>query len=62
MSTFDPLTEATERRRRLFGEAAAERLARRPTTRRALAAALRRAADRLDPAAPRIALTPHRMN
>jgi hypothetical protein len=60
MSAFDPLTEATERRRRLFAEAAAERLAQRPTPRRALAASLRRAADRLDPSAPRIALTPHR--
>jgi hypothetical protein len=60
MSTFDPLTEATERRRRLLAEAAAERLVQYPTTRRRLAGVLRHAADRLDPSAPRIALTPHR--
>jgi hypothetical protein len=49
------LTHAHERIRHLREESAAERLGRTPRTRRALAASLRRLADRLDPArlAPR---------
>lgn len=46
----DPLSEASERTRRLRAEAAAHRL-RTPFARRALALVLRRAADRLDPGA-----------
>jgi len=54
MLTTDPLellTVAHERGRRLRAEAAAERLRSTSGTRRALAVSLRRAADRLDPAA-----------
>jgi hypothetical protein len=56
MLTFDPLSEAHERARRLQAEAAAERL-HPPTTRRLLADALRRTANRLDPAAVAVPLT-----
>jgi len=48
MSTFDPHSEARERARQLQTQAAAERL-HRSTTRRLLAGALRRTANRLDP-------------
>lgn len=49
---IDALAVAHERGNRLRAEAEAERMIRGPSgTRRALAAALRRAADRLDPAA-----------
>jgi hypothetical protein len=47
MLTFDPHSEARERARQLHAQAAAERL-HPSTTRRLLAEALRRAADRLD--------------
>jgi hypothetical protein len=47
MLTFDPHSEARERARQLQGQAAAERL-HPSTTRRLLAGALRRTADRLD--------------
>jgi hypothetical protein len=46
---FDPQLEANERGRRLRFEAHSARLVRPPTPRRALADALRRAADHLDP-------------
>jgi hypothetical protein len=49
MFTFDALLEAREHGRRLRAEADLERLVRRGTARRAVADALRRAADRLDP-------------
>jgi hypothetical protein len=48
MLTFDPHSEARERARQLQAQAAAERL-HRSTTRRLLADALRRTANRLDP-------------
>jgi hypothetical protein len=48
MLTFDPHSEARERARQLQAQAAAERL-HPSTTRRLLAEALRRAANRLDP-------------
>ena len=48
MLTFDPYSEARERARQLQTQAAAERL-HRSTTRRLLADALRRTANRLDP-------------
>jgi hypothetical protein len=48
MLTFDPHSEAHERARQLQTQAAAERL-HRSTTRRLLAGALRRTANRLDP-------------
>jgi hypothetical protein len=47
MLTFDPHSEARERARQLQAQAIAERLHLSPT-RRLLAEALRRAADRLD--------------
>jgi hypothetical protein len=47
MLTFDPHSEARERARQLRAQAAAERL-HPSTTRRLLAGALRRTADRLD--------------
>ncbi len=47
MLTFDPHSEARERARQLQAQAAAERL-HPSTTRRLLAEALRRTADRLD--------------
>jgi len=47
MLTFDPNSEASERARQLQAQAAAERL-HPSTTRRLLAEALRRTADRLD--------------
>ena len=47
---FDALAVAHQRGHELRAEAAAERLLGTPGTRRALAASLRRAADRLDPA------------
>jgi hypothetical protein len=47
MLTFDPHSEARERARHLQAQAAAERL-HPSTTRRLLAEALRRTADRLD--------------
>jgi hypothetical protein len=58
MVTYDPrdaLAVAHQHARRLREETAAERLRRMSGTRRALAASLRRAADRLDrtPFAPR---------
>jgi hypothetical protein len=56
MLTFDPISEAHERARQLQASAAAERL-RLPTTRPLLAQALRRTANRLDPAAVAIPLT-----
>jgi len=58
--TSDPLDVAHERGRRLRAEAAAERLRGTSRTRHVLAASLRRAADRLDPAplARRTALSP----
>lgn len=57
MITLDGLGQAHEHARNLRQEAAAERLRRTAGTRRALALALRRLADRLDPAplAPRLA-------
>jgi hypothetical protein len=48
MLTFDPHSEARERARQRHAEAAAERL-HLSTSRRLLAGALRRTADRLDP-------------
>ena len=48
MLTFDPHSEARDRARQLQTQAAAERL-HRSTTRRLLAGALRRTANRLDP-------------
>jgi hypothetical protein len=48
MLTFDPHSEARERARQLQSQAAAERL-HLSTSRRLLAEALRRTADRLDP-------------
>ena len=48
MLTFDPHSEARERARQLQAQAAAERL-HPATTRRLLADALRRTANRLDP-------------
>jgi len=50
MFSDDSLEVARERGRRLWAEAAAERLRAPSRTRHVLAAFLRRAADRLDPA------------
>lgn len=50
MQTFDPLVEARERCRRLSAEAGAKRLVGPQAARHSLADALRRVADRLDPA------------
>lgn len=56
MLTFDPLSEAHERARQFQARAAAERL-RPPNTRRLLADALRRTANRLDPTPVVVPLT-----